>query len=190
MAAFDDTLEDSHRLGWHILSRGGVSLYFRRAVLRGDMAWLTAEHHDVTEFDAATWLSVGAMHDDLSRRLASPAYYGRNFHALRDCLENDLAVPDRGGRALVFVHYDAFVRGAGADPPDPPGQGAAGGVMDHVVGASRHFPLTGRRLLALAQSDDPHLRFGPLGGMHADWNEKEWLNANRVERQTTGNTPP
>jgi len=190
MAAFRDTLEDNHRLDWHILSRGGVSLYFRPTVLREDMAWLTAEHYEVTEFDAADWHSVDAMHDVLSHRLAFPAHYGRNFNALRDCLEEDLAIPNQGGRALTFLHYDAFVRSAGADPPDQPSQGAAEGLLDYVVKASRHYLLTGRRFLALVQSDDPRLRFGLLGATRTEWNSKEWLDADRVRRSETGNTQP
>jgi len=39
--------------------------------------------------------------------------------------------------------------------------------------------LTGHRILALVQTDDPDLRFDPVGAASVVWNDAEWLNASR-----------
>jgi hypothetical protein len=45
--------------------------------------------------------------------------------------------------------------------------------------ASWHCLLFGRRLLTLAQCDDPRAAFDPVGAHPALWNPREWLDKNR-----------
>jgi hypothetical protein len=44
---------------------------------------------------------------------------------------------------------------------------------------SRTAALFGRRLMCLVQSDDPHIRFEPVGATPVAWNDAEWLNSKR-----------
>ena len=39
--------------------------------------------------------------------------------------------------------------------------------------------LTGHRMLALVQTDDPELRFEPVGAMPVLWNDAEFLDSSR-----------
>jgi RNAse (barnase) inhibitor barstar len=115
------------------------------------------------------------MHDSLKDALSFPSYYGRNLNALNDCMCEDLQVPDAGGLALVLRHY---ANGPGA-VLDSKGMSGAEIVLDIFARASRYYMLTGRRLITLAQSDDPTVHFDYLDGVSATWNWREWLNKDR-----------
>jgi hypothetical protein len=52
-------------------------------------------------------------------------------------------------------------------------------VLDLIAINSRLVLLFERRLLALVQSEDLHIHFNDIGAQSADWNRREWLNANR-----------
>ena len=106
---------------------------------------------------------------DVRRVLEFPAHYGENLAAFSDCL-SDLPVPEQGGAALEFRHFDAFARRD---------YQLAYAVLDIVAANARRFLLTGRRVLGLVQSDDPELTFEGLGACPAVWNPREWLNASR-----------
>jgi RNAse (barnase) inhibitor barstar len=157
------------RLDWKLLERGAVALYYKGAVLSQDLAWLRREQYVVHELDAATWSEPAHFHDAVRSALGFPAYYGRNLASWIDCVA-ELPVPDDGGMALVFRHYDAFAK---AQPQ------LAQTVLDSLETTSRRFLLTGRRLLALVQSDDPRIRFERVGAMPVTWNPREWLDADR-----------
>ena len=55
------------------------------------------------------WAS-GGMHADLERTLSFPSYYGHNFDALRDCVEEEFVVPENGGVVVVFRRFDELQR--------------------------------------------------------------------------------
>ena len=101
--------------------------------------------------------------------MSLPPYYGKNLASWIDCV-GELAVPDEGGMVLVFRRYDAFAK---TQPQ------FAQTILDSLETTSRRFLLTGRRLLALVQSDDPRIRFERVGAMPVTWNPREWLDADR-----------
>jgi hypothetical protein len=105
----------------------------------------------------------------VSRALSFPAYYGKNLASWIDCVA-ELPVPDESGTALVFRRYDAFAK---TQPQ------LAQTILDSLEMTSRRFLLTGRRLLALVQSDDPRIRFERVGAMPVTWNPREWLDTDR-----------
>ena len=169
MAAFRDDPSEWERLDWRLLQNSPVALYGREAILDEDRAWFSAHSYRVYRLDASSWDGEVAFHRDVRRVLEFPAYYGENLDAFNDCL-SDLPVPEQGGAALEFRHFDAFAR---REPR------VAQAVLDIVAVNARHFLLTGRRLLALVQSDDPELSFEPVGACPAMWNPREWLDASR-----------
>ena len=57
--------------------------------------------------DGARMISRDAAHDELSRALKLPAFYGRNLDALADCLRD--ARPD----AVTWRDFDAAERSLG-----------------------------------------------------------------------------
>lgn len=157
------------RLDWKLLERGAVALYHKGSVLSQDLAWLRSERYVIHELDAVSWKEPSQFHDSVRSVLNFPAYYGRNLASWIDCVA-ELAVPDDGGMAIVFRRYDAFAR---SQPQ------LAQTVLDSLESTSRRFLLTGRRLLALVQSDDPRIRFERVGAMPVTWNPREWLDSDR-----------
>lgn len=170
MAIFRNEAEEFQRLDWELLQNGAVTLYFRPQVLAADVDWLKDHEYLIDTFDCSRWLDEGEMHEALTHQLSFPDYYGRNLHALNDCI-GDLEIPDEGGRVLVFNKYDSFA----ARVPH-----VAWAVLDIMETNSRHLLLFGKRLIILVQSDDQGITFEPVGGHAVMWNSKEWLNQSRV----------
>jgi hypothetical protein len=178
MAPFTSLEENNHALDWEILRDGGICLYRRNDYLQQDIDWLVEHGYQVYSFDCSSWISEQAMHDQLASLLSFPAYYGKNFNALHECLTDDLVVPDEGGTIFLLDRFDVFAKRSEAERR-PPGRVEAEVLLDIVARASRHFLSTGRRLIALVRSDDPLLHFEGLGSVHTCWNRREWLNKNR-----------
>jgi len=157
------------RLDWRLLERGAVALYHKTSVLSADLAWFRQQSYVVHELSGAQWTTPQAFHADAQRVLGFPSYYAKNLVSWIDCLA-EIPVPDEGGMVLVFRRYDAFA----ASQPQ-----LAQTILDSIESTSRRFLLTGRRFLALVQSDDPRIRFERVGAMPVTWNPREWLDADR-----------
>jgi RNAse (barnase) inhibitor barstar len=157
------------RLDWKLLERGAVALYHKSSVLSLDLAWLRQHGYAIHELDALTWATPADFHADAQRVLNFPSYYAKNLASWIDCLA-ELPVPDESGMAIVFRRYDTFAR---SQPQ------LAQTILDSIESASRRFLLTGRRLLALVQSDDPRIRFERVGAVPVTWNPREWLDSDR-----------
>lgn len=169
MALFRNEPREWDRLDWRLLQNGAVTLYHRVSILAEDSAWLQREGYRVYVLDAAAWDSAARFHDDARRVLGFPDHYGCNLAAWIDHL-GELKVPDKGGVALQFRHYDVFAR---AEPR------MAHTILDSVESTSRRLLLTGRRMLALVQSDDARIRFERVGAVPVTWNPREWTEADR-----------
>ena len=157
------------RLDWRLLERGAVALYHKSSVLSQDLAWLRHHKYVTHELNAAAWTSPPDFHTEVQRVLSFPQYYGKNLASWVDCIA-EIDVPDESGMAIVFRRYDAFAK---AQPQ------LAQNILDSIETTSRRFLLTGRRLLALVQSDDPRIRFERVGAMPVTWNPREWLDSDR-----------
>jgi RNAse (barnase) inhibitor barstar len=173
MTVFSPNEDNEERRDWAILRDGGVALYWRPEALNKDRGWLESNDYNIVEFDAARWSSEEQMHDALRSGLSFPYYYGKNLDALDESLANDLVVPEPGGVALVFHHYDQFAKVHQIG--DPNEKGLAEVVLHIFARAVRYHILFGRRLLILVQSDDPRIRFEDLG-ISAHGNPREWHN--------------
>jgi hypothetical protein len=157
-------LEDADRLDWDLLRNSPVSLYFSRDVLAGHLGRLKQYGYAVHSFDCSSWSSEEAFHDLLSRQLGFPAYYGRNLAAFHDCLSY-IEVSEGGGVALAFLSFDLpFTKF-----PDWPKD-----ILDIIAVTSRRYLLTGQRLLALVQSNDPGIEIGPVGACPVALNPTEF----------------
>ncbi|MEV8514484.1 barstar family protein [Dactylosporangium sp. NPDC051484] len=182
MAVFDPGADLSEDLAFRLLSSTSVTLFWRPQVLDETTAWLSAHGYQVTRLDAAPWATEADLHRDIAAALAFPDYYGRNLDALNDCMRDVVGqaygwAPDATGLVLVFTGYDAF---AVRRPR------AAQVVLDIVAERSRGAALFGRRLMCLVQSNDPRIRFEPVGATPVAWNDAEGLDSARgiaVRRQ-------
>jgi hypothetical protein len=161
--------DETQRLDWKLLERGAVALYRKSSVLSGDIGWFRQQGYVVHEMNGAEWTTPDAFHGDVKRALGFPDYYGKNLASWVDCLP-ELPVPDEGGTLLVFRRYDVLAR----EQPQ-----FAQTILDSIESTSRRFLLTGRRLLALVQSDDPRLKFDRVGALPVTWNPREWTDADR-----------
>jgi RNAse (barnase) inhibitor barstar len=157
------------RLDVRLLQSGAIALYHKHVVLAQDVVWFQQAGYRVHTLDAAPWKTPADFHADAKRELAFPDYYGLNLAAWIDCL-GDLDVPDESGVAVQIRHFDAFAR---LEPE------FAHTILDSIESASRRFLISGRRLLALVQSDDPRIRFERVGALPVNWNPREWLDADR-----------
>ncbi|MFD0417783.1 barstar family protein [Streptomyces sp. NPDC127108] len=153
-----------------------VTLFWRRRLL--DQAVQRLEDHGfrVVHIAAGGWATAKDMHQGLAAALRFPAHYGHNLSALNDCL-GDMASsgpdddsPKAAGLVLAFTGYDRF---AAACPED------AHGVLDIIAGQARHAAVGRRRFFALVHSDDPDIRFEPVGAVPVLWNGDEWLDSHR-----------
>lgn len=161
---------EPERLDWRLLERGAIALYYKSSILSADLGWLRQAKYVVHEMNGAGWDTPAAFHTDAQRSLGFPDYYAKNLASWVDCLA-ELPVPDEGGTALVFRRYDAFAK---AQPQ------LAQTILDSIESTSRRFLLTGRRLIALVQSDDPRIRFERVGALPVTWNPREWVDSERI----------
>jgi hypothetical protein len=157
------------RLDWKLLERGAVALYHKSSILSADLGWFRQQGYAIHELDALNWKSPADFHADVQRVLSFPQHYAKNLASWVDCLP-ELQVPDEGGMLLVMRRYDVFAK---AQPS------LAQTILDSIESTSRRFLLTGRRLIALVQSDDPRLRFERVGALPVTWNPREWTDADR-----------
>jgi RNAse (barnase) inhibitor barstar len=166
----DNVPTEPQRLDWRLLERGAISLYYKSSVLSADLAWLRQAKYVVHEMNGAAWTTPDAFHAEAQRSLAFPDYYSKNLASWIDCLA-EIPVPDDSGTVLVFRRYDAFAK---VQPQ------LAQTILDSIECTSRRFLLTGRRLLALVQSDDPRIRFERVGAVPVTWNPREWVDSERI----------
>jgi Barstar (barnase inhibitor) len=175
MAAFDPETDLSEDRAFWLLINTSVTLFWRPQVLDETTTWLSVHGYQVTRIDASQWSTEQDLHRDIAAALAFPDYYGRNLDALNDCMRDVVNqdygwAPGTAGLVLVFTGYDAFA----ARCPRP-----AQIVLDVMANHSRSAALFGRRLMCLVQSNDPHIRFEPVGATAVAWNDAEWLNSKR-----------
>jgi hypothetical protein len=150
-------------------------LYWNRQVLAETTAWLSAHGYQITSLNAMTWSAEHDLHREIAGALHFPDYYGHNLDALNDCMRDVVSqdygwAPNTTGLVLVFIGYDAFAARCAR---------AAQVVLDMLAHQSRNAALLGRRLICLVQSDDPGIRFAPVGATPVAWNDAEWLDSTR-----------
>jgi len=164
------------RLDWRLLQNGAVTLYHRATVLTEDSIWFQRAGYKIHTLDGVRWTTPQQFHEDAQRVLGFPSHYGKNLAAWIDYL-GELPVPDAGGVVLQFKHYDVFAK---SQPQ------LAQTILDSVESTSRRLMLTGRRLLALVQSDDPRIRFERVGAVAVTWNPREWTDSERIGARAQG----
>ncbi|MDY3551298.1 barstar family protein [Gemmata sp. JC717] len=151
--------DDVLRVDRQVLLNGPVALYGPPERLRQHVAALESYGYRCPAFDCGRWASEADMHRAFAAGLEFPSYYGRNLNALNDCLR-DIDIPEKSVVAVVLWRFDRFARLPGVRAWD---------VLDVIAHASWLHSLYARRLLVLVQSDDPKLRFPPVGARPVMW---------------------
>ncbi|MER5571782.1 barstar family protein [Streptomyces goshikiensis] len=153
-----------------------VTLFWRQRLLNQAVQRLEDRDFRVVRLAAGQWSTEQAMHRAIAAALQFPDYYGHNLDALNDCL-GDVACyggyddsAEGAGLVLTFTDYDRFTA---ACPR------AAQVILDIIADRARRAAVLQRRLICLVHSNDPDIRFDPVGAMPVMWNSDEWLDANR-----------
>lgn len=153
-----------------------VTLFWRRRLLTQAVARLEGLGFRVVHLAAGKWTTEQDMHRAIAAALYFPEYYGNNLDALNDCLGDvacyggyDDAV-EGAGLVLSFTDYDRF---AAACPK------AAQAVLDIIADEARRAAVLQRRFFVLVHSNNPDIRFEPVGAMPVMWNSDEWADSNR-----------
>jgi len=145
-------------------------MYHRLDLLSCDVQWLVDNHYLVYMLSATDWhnkdMALRAIYEALNLR-RWPDY---NLDGFNDDL-SDLVIPDESGVVVVLQRFDAFAVKQSQ---------AAQALLDIFADNARTFMLFGKRLIILIQTDDPHLKFDPVGAISPDWNRGEWLHARRT----------
>ncbi|MBX2985426.1 MAG: barstar family protein [Bacteroidia bacterium] len=165
MATFQNNPDEWQRLDWSILQNGWTSLYWKKEILETDLIWFKSENYSIVEFDCKTWTGENEMHKRLKDKLMFPDYYGENWDALNDCL-SDLEIT-KAGQIVVFRHLDNL------------DTKSVHTLLDIFARNSRLQMLFGKRLIVLAQVDNPNYQIDQVGATPVMWNGAEWLDSNR-----------
>jgi len=169
MAIFTDN--DFDRLDWNILRHSAVSLYMKQQLLEDALSWFKSEKYKIHKIDCSEWKKFKFQ---MSKALNFLENFGcaewtGNLDALNDAFSS-LNISNDAGTVFCFDGYHHLNKFD---------QRTANIILDILGRASRDNLLYGKRLIALVQSDDPHISFPVIGGTAAMWNEKEWLNSSR-----------
>ncbi|MDR6639608.1 barstar family protein [Paenarthrobacter nitroguajacolicus] len=169
MATWDQADELNHPLDFLLIQNGFISLFGQRTILDEAISWLGQRSYKVIYLDAALWQSSRDMHRDMAEALDFPEYYGRNLHALNDCL-NDVATQSYGwtdadtGLVIVVDGYDKFAK---RDTR------TAHLLLDIFAKQAAYAALFGNRMMCLVHSDDRQIEVPPVGGTSVTWNHRE-----------------
>ena len=168
---FDASQNNCARLDRRLLQDGAIKLYFKIGILQEDCRWLREHGYAIETIDCR---DRDSFLRQMSIALRFKENYGYdewtgNLNALNDAL-GDLTIDPNGGTVLCLQQYNK-VKAADSD--------FAQAVLDVIECNSRNFLVSGRRLLALVQSDDPTIRFGSVGASSVLWNQREWFDSAR-----------
>ncbi|MFF0706368.1 barstar family protein [Streptomyces tendae] len=162
--------------GIEYMSNTFVTLFWRRRLLAEAVRRLENRGFRVVHLEAHAWATERDMHQAVATALQFPDYYGHNLDALNDCL-GDVAcfgsyeeTAEGIGLVLSLTDYDRF---AAASPR------AAQIVLDILADQARRAAVVQRRFFALVHSNDPGIRFEPVGAMPVMWNSDEWADSSR-----------
>lgn len=163
---------DFERADWPLLQNGAVNLFRKPEILAGVRAGLTGLDYGISEVSCGT--QVPSFEAQMSSALKWHELFGYepwtgNLDALRDGMRYYPFGPS-GRSALILNGFHHLVA---VDSE------RAHIILDIIEAAARDHLLTAKLLIALVQTDDPRYSCSGIGGRNANWNDHEWLDANR-----------
>lgn len=160
--------DEDENLDWSIMRDGPIVKYFSSDILKDHIDQLEKMRYRIIEVSTLMWTKDN-FHKKIRDAFDFPDYYGENLAAFKDCL-GDMFDRKFNGLAIVFRHFDSF---------HSKEQDLSEGILDAIFSESWAWLLTGKKLMALVQSDDPDFEIGMIGGFNPSWNGMEWLNSRR-----------
>jgi len=153
------------RLDRWLMKVSPVTLYRARTLWDEAVGWFRDFGYTIYAFDCSAWRTPEDMHLALASVMDFPEYYGHNLDATNDCLAY-LPLPKATGGLVALDRLDRFVAVQ---------REVAEALIDILADRAWLHLVYGRRLITLAQSDDPTLDFRPIGSHFAAWNPGERL---------------
>ena len=152
---------------WPFLREGAVTLFWRKELFESARRQLLAAQYDLF---VVSCLKMQEFRGRMSEALRWTEQFGYepwtgNLDALNDGFRTVPFGPSRKF-GLCLEDFDALVRSDAR---------LAQGVLDIIEYNARDHLLSGCRLLALVQTNDPDYDAQNLGARHANWNRDEWL---------------
>jgi hypothetical protein len=146
-------------LDWQLVRNGPITLFRDPDAYLAAVLTLADGGYQVTPFDAARWVDKTILLDDLATSFGFPDHFGHNLDALDDCLGEVAryeygADPAAVGSVIAIDRIDAL---AAID------RRLVQTLLDILAHTSRTAMLHGHRLLVIASTADPELRFDPVG---------------------------
>lgn len=155
MIQFVNEPETWKRLDYTIMARGFVKPFDDYKLLKENTDWLISENYKIITFDCAEWTNKEAMHHSLHSKFDFPVYYGHNWDALHECL-NEIEIEDNG---LVVVF----------DKLDEVNFKIANTLIDVFVSSAQRHLIFCQRLLILIKVQGRSFKLNSYGAFNFFW---------------------
>jgi RNAse (barnase) inhibitor barstar len=155
MIKFKNEPETWKRLDYEIISRGFLKPYNDYQVLKDNTEWFVSEGYKIITFDCTEWTDKKAMHDSLHNQFDFPNYYGHNWDALQECL-NEIEIQENG----LVVIFDNFNNMNIKD---------AHTLIDVFVSSAQRHLIFSERLLVLVKVENRKFSLNPFGANNFFW---------------------
>ncbi|WP_394775306.1 barstar family protein [Flavobacterium sp.] len=143
------------RLDYEIISRGFLKPYSDDEALKEDTYWLKSEDYKVIEFNCLDLSDKEIMHNTLHAQFDFPNYYGHNWDALQECL-NEIEITDNG-LVVVFNSLDKI------------NNKIAYNLIDIFVSSAQRHRIFSEILLILIKVENRNFTLNPFGASNFFW---------------------
>jgi RNAse (barnase) inhibitor barstar len=154
MHQFKNEPETWKRLDYHIIQNGFVKQYKNRETLKTDIYWFESEGYEIKDFDCGNWNDKELMYDDFHAKFDFPVYFGRNYDALQESLNEEEIY--KNGLVIVLKNFDQI------------NAKSAHTLLDIFVYTARFHQTFGERILILIQVNE-NFKTEPFGSVSVNW---------------------